>query len=84
VQRTAALNEERVGIVALRQHDAASSDASSAKTVGQLLCRMLAALVGIDIEGEIVRAWTMSELAELGIAKMGSQRAGHVFKACLP
>ncbi len=37
------------GIMPRRQHDAASSDALSAKRVGQLFCRMLTALVGIDI-----------------------------------
>ena len=34
-QRITALNEEGVGIVVLWQHDAASSDALSVKTMGQ-------------------------------------------------
>ena len=59
------LNEERVGIVALWQEDAASGDTLRVKAMGQLLRSLLAALVGIDIEGEIDSAWTVTELAEL-------------------
>ena len=39
--------------MSLRQENATSRDTVRAKTMGQLLCSLLAALVGIDIEGEI-------------------------------
>ena len=51
--------------MSLRQEDAASSDTVRAKTMGQLLCGLLAALVGIDIEGEIDGALAFAQLAEL-------------------
>ena len=52
--------------------------------MGQQLRGLLTALVGIDIEGEIDSAWTITELAELAAVEMGAQRAGHVVKAGLP
>jgi hypothetical protein len=55
--RVAALNKEGVGIVALGQEDAASGNTLRVKTMGQLLGGLLAALVVIDIEGEIDGAW---------------------------
>jgi len=53
LERVAALDKEGVGIVALGQQDAASSNTLDAKAIGQLLGSMLAAPVVIDIEGEI-------------------------------
>jgi len=54
--RVTALNKEGVGIVSFWQLDAASGNTLRDKTMGQLLGGLLAALVGIDIEGEIDRA----------------------------
>ena len=64
--RITALNEEGVGIVTLRQQDAASSDTMRAKTMGQLLCGLLSALVVIHVEGEIDGAWPLTQLAGTG------------------
>ena len=45
------------------------------KTMGQLLCCLLAALVLIDIEGEIYSAWAITELAELNVVEMDTHPA---------
>ena len=84
LSRVAALNEEGVGIVSLGQEDAASSDTLRAKTMGQLLCGLLAAVVGIDIEGEIDGAWPVAQLSKLIRVEMGAQRTGDVVKTRLP
>jgi hypothetical protein len=76
-------NEEGVGIVSRRQQDATGGDTVRTKTMGELLCCLLAALVLIDIEGEIYSAWTITELAELNVVEMDTQRASHVVKSCL-
>ena len=44
----------------LRQKDSTSDDAMRAKVMSQLLGGLLAALVGIDIEGEIDGARTIA------------------------
>ena len=54
------------------------------KTMSKLLCSPLAALVLIDIEGDIHGAVAVTELAELGIVQMRAQRTGRVAKARLP
>ena len=51
--------------MSLWQQDAASSDTVRVKTMGQLLCGLLTALVGIDVEGEIDGAWAFAQLVEL-------------------
>jgi hypothetical protein len=56
----ATFNEEGVRIVILRQKDSTSDDAMRAKAMSQLLGGLLAALVGIDIEGEIDGARTIA------------------------
>ena len=66
------------------QQDAKGADTVRAKTMGQLLCGLLSALVLIDIEGEIDGALAITQLAELVVVQMGAQRAGHVLKAGLP
>ena len=48
-----ALDEEGVRIVAVGQKHAASGDALRAEAVCELLRGLLAAAVGIDVEGEI-------------------------------
>src|SRR6202007_1046516 len=73
-------NEKRVGIVTLWQQDAKGHDAVYAKAVGQLLCSLLSALVGVDIEGEIDGALAITQLVELGVIQMGAQRTGRVLK----
>jgi len=65
------------------QEDPASGDTMRAKAMGQLLGSLLAALVLIDVEGEIDRALAFAQLVELVRVEMGSQRTGHVVKACL-
>jgi hypothetical protein len=76
-------NEKRVGIVTLWQQDAKDHDAVCAKAVGQLLCSLLSALVGVDIEGEIDGARAITQLPKLGVIQMGAQRAGRVLKTGL-
>ena len=68
----------------LWQEDAASGNAPRSKTMSQLHGGLLAALVGIDIEGEINGARTIAQLAELVCVEMSAQRAGDVVKARLP
>ena len=51
--------------MSLRQQDATGGDTVRAKTMGQLLCSLLAALVLIDIEGEIDGALAFTQLPEL-------------------
>ena len=48
--------------MALRQQDAASGDTLRVKTMGQQLRGLLAALVGIDVEGEIDGARAVTQL----------------------
>jgi hypothetical protein len=76
-------NEKRVGIVTLWQQDAKGHDAVCAKAVGQLLCSLLSALVGVDIEGEIDGALAITQLPKLDVIQMGAQRAGRVVKTGL-
>ena len=52
--------------------------------MGQLLCSLLSALVGVDVEGEIDGALAITQLLELVGVEMGAQRAGHVVKTGLP
>src|SRR6266446_2558931 len=44
----------------------------------------MAAAVGVDIEGEIDRAWTVAQLLKLVSVEMGTQRTGGVAKTRLP
>ncbi|PYV25091.1 MAG: hypothetical protein DMG27_11125, partial [Acidobacteria bacterium] len=53
LSRVTALHEEGVGIVTSGQEDAARGDALRPETMGQPLRGLLAAAIGIDIEGEI-------------------------------
>src|SRR5580704_3899554 len=69
--------------MSLRQENATCGDTVRDKTTGQLLCSLLAALVLIDIEGEIDGARSFGQLAELVRVEMGSQRTGDVMKARL-
>ena len=52
--------------------------------MSQLLCGLLSAVVGIDIEGEINGAWPVAELSQLIRVEMGAQRTGEVMKPRLP
>ena len=67
-----------------RQEDATCRDTMPDKTMSQLLCRLLAALVLIDIEGEIDGAFALAQLAELVSVELCTQRAGHVVESRLP
>ena len=67
----------------LRQGNATCADTVRDKTTGQLLCSLLAALVLIDIEGEIHGTLAFTELVELGVIQMRAERTGHVAKARL-
>src|ERR1035438_6938843 len=77
------LNEEGVGIMPLRQENVTCRDIAHDKTLSQLLCSLLAALILIDIEGDIHSALAFTELGELGVIQMRTQRAGHIRKAGL-
>ncbi len=70
--------------MALGQENAMGGDTLREKTMGQLFCSLLAALVLIDIEGEIDDARAFSELAELGVIQMRAQRTSHVVESRLP
>lgn len=70
--------------MSLRQENATCGDSVCDKTMSQLLCGLLTALVPIDIEGDIHGALAFTELAELGIVQMRAQRTGRVAKARLP
>ena len=76
-------DEERVWIVTLWQQDAKGHDAVCAKAMGQSLCSLLSALVGVDIEGEIDGALAITQLLKLGVIQMGAQRASRVVKTGL-
>src|SRR5256885_877687 len=79
-----ALDEEGVRIVALGQERAASGDALRVETLSQVLRGLLAAAVGIDIEGEINGARAIAQLSRLIGIQMRAQRAGDVAKTRLP
>ena len=79
-----ALDEERVWILAIGQEDAASGDALRLETMCELLRGLLAAAVGIDIEGEINGASTVAQLSKLVGVEGSAQRAGDVTKTRLP
>ena len=66
------------------QKDAASSDPLPPETMGQLLSGVLAAAVGVDIEGEINGARVVAQLSKLAGGEMGAQRTGGVAETCLP
>ena len=70
--------------MALGQEDATGSDTLHTQTMGQLQRRVLAALIGIDIEGEINSAWSVAKLSKLVRVEMGAQRTGEVVKTRLP
>ena len=82
--RITALDEERVRIMALGQEHAARGDAFCSEMLCELLGGLLAAAVGIDIEGEINGAWTIAQLSKLVSAEMRAERAGEVAKPRLP
>src|SRR5438552_2529436 len=82
--RITALDEEVVGIVARRQEDAASSNTSRPETICKLLRGLLTAAIGVNIEGEINRAFVVAQLPKLAGVEVGAQRAGEVMKTCLP
>ena len=79
-----ALDEEGVRIVAFGQEHTASGDALGAETLSQSLRGLLAAAVGIDVEGEIDGALAIAQLLKLTGVQMRAQRAGGVAKARLP
>src|SRR5664280_909617 len=70
--------------MSLREENATCQDTVHDKTMSQLLCSLLAALVLIDIEGEIDGAFAFAQLAELVSVELSTQRAGHVMESSLP
>ena len=84
LSRIAALDEERVWILALGQEDTPSGDALHPETLCELLRGLLAAAVSIDIEAEINGARTIAQLLKLVNAEMRAERTGDVAKASLP
>ena len=66
------------------QKDAASGEALRPETKCELLRGLLAAAVGIDIEGEIDGARSVAQLLKLASVQMRAQRAGDVAKTRLP
>jgi len=70
--------------MSLRQENATCRDTVHDKTMSQLLCSLLAALVLIDIEGEIDGAFAFAQLAELVSVELCTQGAGHVVESRLP
>ena len=59
--------------MSLRQQNAPCGDTVRDKTTGQLLCSLLAALVLINIEGEIDGALAFTQLPELVCVKVCTQ-----------
>src|ERR1035437_1747221 len=82
--RVATFNDDGVRIVTQWQKNAPGSDATCAETQSQLHGGLLAALVGVDIEGEIDGARTVAQFQKLVRVEMGAQRTGDVVKARLP
>ena len=70
--------------MALGQEHTASREALRAKTLCELLRGLLAATVGIGIEGEINGARTIAQLLKLASVQMCAERAGNLVKARLP
>ena len=70
--------------MSLRQQNATCRDTVHDKTMSQLLRGFLAALVLIDIEGEIDGALAIAQLVELVGVELRTQRAGHVVASRLP
>ena len=70
--------------MSLRQQNATCRDTVHDKTMSQLLRGLLAALVLIDIEGEIDGALAFTQLVELVGIQMRAQRTGHVVESRLP
>ena len=68
----------------LRQENATCRDTLHDKTLSQLLSSLLAALILIDIEGEIDGAFAFAQLAELVSVELCTQRARHVMESSLP
>ena len=82
--RITTLDEEGVGIVALGQEHAASGDAFCSEMLCELLGGLLAAAVGIDIEGEKDSARAVAQLLKLESVEMRAERASDVVKPRLP
>jgi hypothetical protein len=59
--------------MSLRQQNAPCGDTVRDKTMGQLLCSLLTALVLINIEGEIDAALAFTQLSELVCVKVCTQ-----------
>ena len=70
--------------MSLWQKHPSSGGTSRAETMGQLLRGLLAALVGVAVEGEIDSTLALAELAELIGVEMGSQGAGYIREPRLP
>src|SRR5207302_4310050 len=77
-------DEEGVRVVAIGQEHTARGDALRAETLCELPRGLLAAAVGIDIEGEIHGAPAIAQLLKLVGAEMCAEGAGKVAKARLP
>jgi hypothetical protein len=84
LSRITALDEEGVRIVTIGQENAASGDALRPQTMCELLRGLLAAVVGVDIEGEINGARTIAQLLKLVSVEMRAQRTGGMAKTCVP
>jgi hypothetical protein len=54
------LNEEGVGVVSRRQDYPANRYSVCGKTMSQLLCSLLATVIGIIVEADIDDAWLVT------------------------
>src|SRR6516164_4835923 len=70
--------------MAVGQRYRANPDAAFPETLRETLRRLLAAAVGIGIEGHVDGSGTVAQLPELTCIEMGSQRTGDVLKPGLP
>src|SRR5580700_3293544 len=82
--RIASVNEEAVGIVAIRQKDTQCSHTLSGQSSRQPLRRSLAASAGVRIEGDTDRPGAVAKLPKLSRIQAIAQRTGHVAEARLP
>src|SRR5215467_5840036 len=70
--------------MAVGQRYSANQDAPFPETLRETLRRLLAAAVGVGIEGHVDGSGPVAQLPELASIEMGSQRTGDVLKPGLP
>ena len=70
--RIAALNEEAIRIMAVRQRHSTHVDTLLSQPASKRLSRLLTTAIGIGVKGQVDGSWTVAELAELARMEMGA------------